>query len=99
MFSVCYLFMSISNIFKIFNDPFETLQFNLGAYFIQDFFSIGYLTWIHQLNFGGMNKAESSYATSTCNRSDELSVKLSDFYLREMLCLHYEVGTNDDTEN
>ena len=34
MFSVCYLFMSLSNIFKIFNDPFETLQFNLGAYFI-----------------------------------------------------------------
>ena len=54
IFSICYLFMFISNIMKYANQ-FASLQFNLGAYIIEDFLSIAYLLWVHQLNYSGKN--------------------------------------------
>ena len=99
IFSICYLFMALSNGFKIANDPFETLQFNLGAYFLQDFASIAYLAWVHQLSYSGWNRTGSSLVSRTpsCNRSERESVKnqLSDFYLREKMRLEsYEASVH-----
>ena len=53
IFSICYLFMFISNVMKLAHQFFTGIQFNLGAYIIEDFFSIAYLAWVHQLNYGG----------------------------------------------
>ena len=98
IFSICYFFMALSNGFKIANDPFETLQFNLGAYFLQDFASIAYLAWVHQLSYSGWNRTGSSLAsTPSCNRSERESAKnqLSDFYLREKMRLDsYEASVH-----
>ena len=56
IFFIVYLLMAISNICRLVNDLFDTNEFSLGAYFLEDFFSIGYLVWIHHINFSGSNQ-------------------------------------------
>ena len=43
--------MAVSNICRLANDLFDTNEFSLGAYFLEDFFSIAYLACIHHMNY------------------------------------------------
>ena len=58
IFFIVYLFMAVSNIFRLANKLFDTNELTLGAYFLEDFFSIGYLAWVHHMNYGGNNHKE-----------------------------------------
>ena len=58
IFFIVYLFMAVSNIFRLANKLFDTNELTLGAYFLEDFFSIGYLAWVHHMNYSGNNHKE-----------------------------------------
>ena len=55
VFMVCYALMSVSNLCRLMDQLYFTNQLSLAAYLLQDFFCIGYLACIHQMNYSGLN--------------------------------------------
>ena len=82
VFIIVYFLMALSNIFRLVDDLFNTNEFSLAAYFLEDFLSINYLAWIHHMNYCNYHRRESLVTTQ--NEGSEFgSIKLSDFYLRD----------------
>ena len=97
IFFIVYLLMAVSNICRLVNDLFDTNEFSLGAYFVEDFFSIGYLVWIHHINFSGSNQREGQPETHI-DGSDTSTVNLTDLYLRDTKDRALCAGTSSESE-
>ena len=82
IFFIVYLFMAVSNICRLANDLFDTNEFSLTAYFLEDFFSIGYLACVHHMNYSRSIQKEADQMNQY-EESEKSSVKLSDLYLRQ----------------
>ena len=65
IFATVYLFMALSNLFRLIDDLFDTNEFSLAAYFLEDFLSINYLAWIHHMNYDPTGRRESPVTTQT----------------------------------
>ena len=63
IFAIVYLFMALSNLFRLIDDLFDTNEFSLAAYFLEDFLSINYLAWIHHMNYDPSGRRESQVTT------------------------------------
>ena len=99
IFCVCYALMSVSNISRLVGLLYVTNELSISAYFLQDFFAIGYLICIHHMNYSGQNsRRQSINSTEFEEESDSNSVNLSDFfYMRDKKGLVYEAA-GDRTE-
>ena len=90
--------MAVSNICRLANDLFDTNEFSMGAYFFEDFFSIGYLACVHHMNYSRSTQKEADQMTQY-EESDQSSVKLSNLYLRQSRERAFKIITNTESNS